>query len=1350
MLKRILRIASVIVAAVAVLIILALVFFSSSPGESIIKNFLVNMVNKQLGLTVAIERFETNLFSQVQLNEITVISSAISGYDSLLYVDKVNVTYSIFALLFGDMRFESVIIDKMNLNISVDSLGNYGIPMLDTIDSAVSKDEETSVSISVGSVALIDINVSYTDNRIPVDINLYNLSSQINGHNNNEYDGRLTADSIVTRYEGEQFCSKKMNCDFLWDGEKLSITSVSGIEGLELTIIASLQLPDLNDISLNASLEGDPTGLLKILKNRYELPHFEMDNIVLKADARGSIESPEIVICVSSHQSLIENISLNSFQLYAKYFSDTVHIDTAIVKFLGGYILAQGYISLAGAAAVNAGLRIEGIELSELWPVVYERESPFMGNMNGSIRAKGITNTLSGWDINGNLYISNLQYRGQPTEDLVMKFSVLNDSAQLTLVHTKDTIETVVVLKNRNVNGTFFANIPEISSISRFANIPNLKGNVIAEGTFSGSMDNPLVNARLKGNKISYQNFPIDNITADIQYRDKNIIINALNLSGRRPDSTIYQNILGVDSIYGQFEYTCNIRGSIDSLESEISAKIVSLKYSGYAIDSAFALVSISGSSIELNNLNIYFRDLIFETSGLYDTVSAYGTLKTDIFSSTLYKGDINDENSIDDNVKINRGTITTDFNLSGDKDMRFNIDCDTVWLGLLKYLTEIDTPENGFLNLNLSFKGNLNYPVGSLSATAYSIMYPSYEIDSVFVMADLDGEYLRISNLLLFAYSNSLSANTDIYLCRSSDNNLTFSEESAISGELTMDNLDLSILKPYVTPTGEITGTSSANISWDGTIKNPGLNGWLKVTNGHLKYTDDSTSLDQIHLRLNLSDSIFSIDSASCYSAGTPLSVKGAITYDFSGNYEISANLSVHNIVLLSAEGKIQKDDLELRIFSDDFDLDILRPFMTMADSLGGNLKSEIFIGGKTNMPDITGNIKITDFSLLSSALSLIIKSGILDVKFDKTRVDIDSLFAEVNGGSMVIKGYLIHDAGTLTDINIDLKASNISYEKASIFKAKLQFANLNYSRKDDQYFLDGDISFGESRLRAKFPLKSILPWARSVETVEYELPDIITRTRLNIRLRENNDLWIDNNLANIRMKAELGIIGTPTKPNLSGFVSVEEGYLIYLDRRFKVEKGNIYFSNPLKLNPNITLHAKTQVTEYQRTIAEKYTVYIKVEGNLENLRADIFSEPPLNKPDIVALLTLGTTRSRLTSGGENQGNIRNVLVERASKLTSDRVSGYISDKVGSIFGFDEFTVEGNLFKFDDSWGPHLVASRRISRRVELTYSTTVGHLNDQGVRLGYKLTPRISIQGETNQVGKSGIDLRYGLRFK
>ena len=83
-------------------------------------------------------------------------------------------------------------------------------------------------------------------------------------------------------------------------------------------------------------------------------------------------------------------------------------------------------------------------------------------------------------------------------------------------------------------------------------------------------------------------------------------------------------------------------------------------------------------------------------------------------------------------------------------------------------------------------------------------------------------------------------------------------------------------------------------------------------------------------------------------------------------------------------------------------------------------------------------------------------------------------------------------------------------------------------------------------------------------------------------------------------------------------------------------------------------------------------------------------------------------------------------------------------------MFGFDDFTIQGNLFKNENSPGPQVIASKHLTKKVKLTYSTTVGHLNDQKIRLGYRLTPKLSFQGETDQLGNSGIDFKYGLSFK
>jgi hypothetical protein len=61
-----------------------------------------------------------------------------------------------------------------------------------------------------------------------------------------------------------------------------------------------------------------------------------------------------------------------------------------------------------------------------------------------------------------------------------------------------------------------------------------------------------------------------------------------------------------------------------------------------------------------------------------------------------------------------------------------------------------------------------------------------------------------------------------------------------------------------------------------------------------------------------------------------------------------------------------------------------------------------------------------------------------------------------------------------------------------------------LNYGKQKESYVLDGDDVLAEARLSAGLRLTSILPRLQSVETVDLELPDLIARSRFDVRIRE------------------------------------------------------------------------------------------------------------------------------------------------------------------------------------------------------------------------------------------------------
>ncbi len=234
--------------------------------------------------------------------------------------------------------------------------------------------------------------------------------------------------------------------------------------------------------------------------------------------------------------------------------------------------------------------------------------------------------------------------------------------------------------------------------------------------------------------------------------------------------------------------------------------------------------------------------------------------------------------------------------------------------------------------------------------------------------------------------------------------------------------------------------------------------------------------------------------------------------------------------------------------------------------------------------------------------------------------------------------------------------------------------------------------------------------------------------------------------------MQAALSLIGQPARPNLTGRVTVLKGYVLFLDRKFNITRGMVEFTDPNRINPSVDLVATTTVKSYQAMEGTSYKINLLVLGSLEEAEVGLTSEPPLERTDIISLLTLGATRTQLTgsAGDKESTTLRGVMLERAQQLSSQRVAGYISRNVGGFLGLDQVTIEGNLFRFDRSWGPELLASRKLAGKAEVTYRTNIGHLNERSVRLDYRFAERFSLQGETDHFGRSGLDFKYRLSFK
>ncbi len=546
--------------------------------------------------------------------------------------------------------------------------------------------------------------------------------------------------------------------------------------------------------------------------------------------------------------------------------------------------------------------------------------------------------------------------------------------------------------------------------------------------------------------------------------------------------------------------------------------------------------------------------------------------------------------------------------------------------------------------------------------------------------------------------------------------------------------------------------GRASYDFSWNGTRSDPHPVGTLEVQDARVETHPTAPPIEKLNLTFSVQDSVLNIEKVNGVIRETPFHLEGHITASQWKRFNLQTELAISNFGSLTANGTISQDSMDLDARIKQMDLSLMQPFIPDFARLSGTLNTELSLSGSTTDPQLEGHLEIGDLTAQPSWLNSPLRQGTIRLDFNQKEVKVDSLFMRMNEGTILFSGSLRHERGELESADLQMNISNLKIIRPKEIILAIKSVRLTYKDQNNYFLLDGDIVLDETRMLANFRPQSILPLARAVERPKQELPPFLQQTRLNLRLRESENLWVDNNLARLRLHTELGIVGSPVQPNLTGRVAVEEGYVLYIDRKFKIQQGVVDFIDPDRLNPIIDFKAQTRVTSYRATEPTPYVITLAIGGPSDEVVVELTSEPPLDKSNIVSLLTLGATREQL-AGKDAEGkdaSISDVLKERAQSISSQRIAGYTSQKVGGLLGLDQLTIEGNLFSFDRSWGPQLLASKKISPRMEITYTTTVGHSNENRFRLDYWLSRHFSLEGETDQQGRAGMNLKYRLRYK
>jgi outer membrane protein assembly factor BamA len=228
---------------------------------------------------------------------------------------------------------------------------------------------------------------------------------------------------------------------------------------------------------------------------------------------------------------------------------------------------------------------------------------------------------------------------------------------------------------------------------------------------------------------------------------------------------------------------------------------------------------------------------------------------------------------------------------------------------------------------------------------------------------------------------------------------------------------------------------------------------------------------------------------------------------------------------------------------------------------------------------------------------------------------------------------------------------------------------------------------------------------------------PSLIDNLVLDVRVLTDEDIVVDNNLGRLQLGTDLRVIGTVAAPSVAGRAQLREGGRLYFGRNiYVIESGTIDFANPVTVEPDVSIRARTR--------AGGEDIVLTLKGTPETLETDLEApdSPELGEADLYSLLLTGRRLDEV-SGDEAQ-----IVGEQVLGYLSGDVLGFAGRAVGldtiRLGGIDEDVLRRDPTAVATELDPttRLTFGKSFGRDFDLTYSQSLRDSDAQAWILDYR----------------------------
>lgn len=404
------------------------------------------------------------------------------------------------------------------------------------------------------------------------------------------------------------------------------------------------------------------------------------------------------------------------------------------------------------------------------------------------------------------------------------------------------------------------------------------------------------------------------------------------------------------------------------------------------------------------------------------------------------------------------------------------------------------------------------------------------------------------------------------------------------------------------------------------------------------------------------------------------------------------------------------------------------------------GRASIQAVLRGTLEQPRLSGRLELRNASLYLAELPNGIDNASGVINFDQSRATIESLVAETGGGRIAFTGFVGIGASALV-YRVQAQARQVRVRYPRDFSFVFD-SDLSLSGTSERSLLSGSVnvvraSFTPRSDLADFFTASIRPGPPAASQNEY-----LRGMQLDVRIANDPGLQVQTSLTrDVLAEADLRLRGSALRPALLGNISVNQGEVQVLGTRYNVNRGEIRFLNPQRIEPAFDLDLETR--------ARGITVNISFAGTPNKVDVTYRSDPPLQTQEIISLLAVGRDPDAATGVLTNPA-AQSGSAQLGASMISEAVAAQLGSRLQRFFGITRLKIDPNLNGIENLPQARLTLEQQLSKDITVTYITNLTRTQEQNVRVQWDLNREWSVLAVREETGVIGLFFQYRKRFK